>query len=128
MTRDGYYRARTTTQVEELRRLAAALSRIYKTPTPEIVFNPAAVPAGAHACYQPMIKTITIKDTSIVSFLHEFRHHIQWIHKTEAYQNNEVERDAQAWACSVFYKASPGLFKTAVQQGRIMGVTAEDLA
>lgn len=124
----GYFRAEKKEQLRQLKKIAAGLAGIYKVTTPKVEHAIEAVPGGAYACYRPMIKTISIKNTSLVSFLHEYRHHLQYEKKTFHDASLDIEHDAQAWACSVYYNAKPGLFKKAVQQGRIMGVTAADLA
>ena len=121
--RAGYYQG--TAKLLNLRSAAARFSEIYGTETPAVELDPGQVPAGAFACYRPATRTIYLKNYSLVSFLHEYRHHLQ--HQGQVRIVKDIEHDAQAWACSVFYNAAPGLFKKAVKAGRIMGVTAQDL-
>jgi len=116
--KDGYFRQEREEQLNRLRELADKLSEIYGVQTATIKIGP--VRPGAYACYNIVTKKINLTNTSIVSFLHEYRHHLQHQGNVRVVRNKEY--DAQGWACSVYYKACPGLFSRAVQQGRIMGV------
>lgn len=122
---NGYFRAENPEKLDQLIALARGLAEAYQAPAPEVIHRPDRVPPGAFACYNPGQQKIFLQNFSIVSFLHEFRHHLQ--HAGNVKIVKDKEHDAQAWACSVYFKAKPQMFKKAVAAGRIMGVSAADL-
>lgn len=67
---------------------------------------------------------ITLSHYSVVTLFHEFRHHLQWHDEAAVF---EPEEDAKGWSCSLFYTVRPHLFRKAVREGRIYGVSPEDL-
>jgi hypothetical protein len=67
--------------------------------------------------YYPSEETIGLPKGSLVSFLHEFRHHMQK-HRLQA--NPDIEEDARGWSISMFAEAEPDYFRAAWEDGRIM--------
>ena len=120
MVGDGFYRLEEEAKAEKLVGLAETLAHIYGAPVPK--FNVGTVTFGGFGSYDHPTETITCRNTSIVTFLHEFRHHLQ--NTTEVRIVANTEFDAQAWACSIFFRACPELYRKAVANGRIMGVTS----
>lgn len=73
---------------------------------------------------------IVLRKWSVLSLLHQYRHHMQE-HSDDlgvVYKNDhEKGTDAQAWACSLFYRVAPRRFRRMVRAGRVQGVYPEDL-
>jgi len=105
----GIWRVSREQGFEILRQLARELSGIYNIPTPRVV-------PGDHECYWIPFERIELPRVSLISFLHEFRHHMQK-HGLQHYQDPEV--DARAWSISVFYNALPEDFDRAWRNNRI---------
>ncbi len=125
MVGGGYFRKDDDEKFEALQKLAEGLSEIYNVPAPEI--KRGSVGGSAFACYYIIEQVICLKKLSVVSFLHEFRHHLQHAGNVRVI-GDDIEYDAQSWACSVYAKACPGLFKKAATRGQIMGVSTNDVA
>jgi excisionase family DNA binding protein len=69
--------------------------------------------------------TIVLDKYSVTSLFNAFRQHMQYSGAiTVGFLNR---RDAQAWACSLFYAVRPILFRKRVREGRISGVRETDL-
>lgn len=92
-----------------LQRLADRLCEIYRLP-------PVRVEQADYEVYIPSRSIIGLPRVSLVSFLHEFRHHMQ-THGRQHYPSVEV--DARGWSISMFRRACPGSFKRAWRAGRI---------
>jgi len=118
----GYYGGCEERKMESLNLMAEELAGIYGVPVPALALRGGL---GAYGMYHIPSQTISLSNTSIVTFLHEFRHHLQ--HRSDVKTLSDAEKDAQGWACSVFYSAKPNLFEKAVRDGRIMGVMPSDL-
>lgn len=117
MVREGYYRLDNEGKGHKLNELALHLSQYYNVPT---LFR--LVISSQLGCqYIGAFNIISIDKPSIISFLHEYRHHLQNHMKGLDIKIN-LEYDAQAWACSIFYKACPDLFTKAVKEGRVMAL------
>lgn len=74
---------------------------------------------------------IVLRRWSVLSLMHQFRHHMQ-ANRDELTQDPydsdaEAGEDAQAWACSLFYAVAPRRFRRMVRAGRVIGVHPEDL-
>lgn len=66
--------------------------------------------------YSPFRKEIIINKCSLVTFLHEFRHHIQFCLRLDC----DKEEDARGWSHACYFLATPRLFETAVRKGIII--------
>ena len=86
------------------------LSKIYHIKTPYLEFN-----AENDGYYNQDDNTINLNSKlSLVTFLHEFKHAIQYL---KGLPNNE--EIARGWSLSLFYLASPKHFENAVRKGLI---------
>lgn len=90
-----------------LQGLAERLADAYGMPVPEVEHDRREV-------YSP--GRIGLPRPSLVSFLHEFRHHMQR-HGRQA--NPDAEEDARGWSISMFAEAEPEYFDKAWRDGRI---------
>lgn len=92
-----------------------ALSQIYAVPIPELFVD------GSNCCYVAGTpnNVIHLNKPSIISFLHEYRHHLQNV-ANKMFTGLSVEEDARAWSMRCFSKASPGNFINSVKAGRIL--------
>jgi len=105
----GLWRVPEREGFEILRQLFRELSEIYNIPTPRLV-------KARYEHYHIPSETIGLPKVSLVSALHEFRHHMQ----KYGYQHySDVEVDARAWSISAFYLALPEDFDRAWRRGRI---------
>lgn len=87
------------------------LSHYFDTPEPKLVIDPACSP-----CYFHASKTIYIDKNSIVSFLHEWRHHWQLHHQ----KNLGCEIDAREFSVSLYACAFPRTYARMVEQDRLI--------
>jgi excisionase family DNA binding protein len=69
--------------------------------------------------------TIVLDKYSVTSLFNAFRQHMQYCGVISVPFLDR--RDAQAWACSLFYTVRPILFRKRVREGRIVGVHPDDL-
>jgi hypothetical protein len=87
---------------------------------PTLEFNPSE--GGYHSTgggtYRPANAHITLyKKFSLVTLLHEFRHHMQSTKQGMTLHRNDHEEDARAWSVSLFKLATPKMFANAVEKG-----------
>lgn len=114
-----YYRKLTVEeQMECLRGLAKLFSVYYDVPEP-------MVELGLFPCYLPMIQTILLDKPSIISFLHEYRHHLQHT-AGKRYKGMTVEQDARAWSLRVFSAGFPKMLEKAVKENKVYFVKWSD--
>ena len=90
--------------------LADRLAETYGMPAP-------SVEHGGRELYRSSTETIELPRASLVSFLHEFRHHMQ---KHGRQANPDIEEDARGWSVSMFAEAEPEYFQRAWEDGRIL--------
>jgi hypothetical protein len=135
VVKSGYFRLEPEQKMQILSEISQQLATTYRVPTPNLRLTPSlgtildnseGAPLGA---FTGDSNTIYLGTPSIVTFLHEFRHHIQYNQEgfelAEGIPDREV--DAQGWAVCVYRQACPRMFRTAVENNRIMGVTLNDL-
>lgn len=114
---NGYYRKSVDEKMESLQRLAEKLSQAYDTTTPVVV-------SGGN-WYRPAEEKVSVSGASMISFLHEYRHHLQ--NKLgKNYHGLDKEEDARAYSMRVFKKAAPRSFERAVREGRILFLKYEE--
>lgn len=77
--------------------------------------------------YLPDTRAIMMRKWSLITFWHEFRHHMQYSMNLQYPSREWFEADAQAWACSLYHTVRPGAFRRAVASGKVWGVETEDL-
>lgn len=121
--KDGLFKQTTSQErkLELLKNLGDHIVRVYSIgmtePIPaftlEIVPDANARGFGGGA-YSLERKHIMLDKPSLVSFLHELAHHIQY-----ARDGSTTENYAQRWSLGLFKRATPGLFAEAVAQGRL---------
>lgn len=96
-----------------------AVSEIYEVEVPEFRFDTSEVmyqtTGGGH--YEPWANRITLfMKFSMVTLLHEFRHHLQHTKRVTMYKNDN-EEDARAWSVSLYKLACPKSYQNAVNKG-----------
>lgn len=72
-------------------------------------------------CYSPTEKTIYVENYSLISFLHELRHHFQTV-KGLRYRGLTIEQDSRAFSMRLFYLAVPKMFLKAVKEGKVLHI------
>lgn len=97
-----------------MRGLCAKLSELYGVPKPKVALRPSAF-MGPH--YNSRQNRIVLTKPSLVSFLHEFAHHI--LHSHGKTQNEEFPR---AFSLGLFKKIAPLMFEKAKSEGRLLFV------
>lgn len=96
-----------------------SVSQVYKMKVPEFRFDDSDVmyrqTGGGY--YEPLACRITLfKKFSLVTLLHEFRHHMQHQTCLNMYRNDH-EEDARAWSVSLYKTATPKSYEKAVGRG-----------
>lgn len=117
ITQDHFFKQDQQTKLNLLNKLNKDLSNFYNIPIANLVLQPGCLGIG---CYRGFDEVILINKPSLVTFLHEFKHHLN--HKTQQHNNNrQIEEDtARGFSHSLYYLASPNLFKNAVEKGLII--------
>lgn len=112
---NGFYRKDEREQLNDLKALTDEICRYYNINSPKIEL-------GNREVYYPGFQTIIItKSSSIISLLHELRHHIQHL-AGKQYRGHDIEEDARAWSLRIFKLACPDSFIKSVKAGRIMHI------
>lgn len=132
----GFYQMTSPRRMEHLTALAGDLSEVYCLPVPKVHLEPRLLHSHGYYswCSAPGIcapdetppsveATIVVRKASIITFLHEYRHHMQ---VSGVRYGRPAEWDAQAWATSLFRLACPGRFRQAVTAGAVMGLVMRD--
>jgi len=118
-----FYRKTETEKEMLLQELNSTLSDIYKIERPEVRFVPEI--EGLLWLVAPRYNRqkmhILLRNTSIVSFLHEYKHHMQ-----EARHKPNNETVARGWSLSLFKQALPKLFEKSAKEGKISFVGVEN--
>jgi hypothetical protein len=103
---------------------------VHELPLPSLIMDPKApTPSGFMTnvgYYDAENMTIVLRKWSAISLFHQFRHHMQRF-ATETWDHETDGRDAQQWACSLFYQTDKRRFRRWVRRGRVAGVTEQDL-
>lgn len=113
---DGVWRVEEDEGFDILRDLASKLADIYNIPTPTLS-------QGTREVYFPAEEHIKLPRVSLVSFLHEFRHHMQH-HGMQHY--DRIENDARGWSISAFSYALPSNFDSAWEREMIWFMPSYD--
>jgi len=110
--KSGLFKVEQDQQLALLRILNHELSVIYNIDEPTLNF--VAEASKGNGLYIPNVITLYQKP-SLVTFLHEFRHHMQF--KMDVHKGSE--EDARGWSLSVFRKACPVSYKKAAEEGKL---------
>ena len=90
------------------------LSQIYSVTVPVLEIGD---PMHAHGsgCYLPLENKIILPKFSLVTLLHEFKHHLQ-----HCKGKRNTEEAARGWSISLFYQASQKAYERAVKKGILL--------
>lgn len=122
MVKDGYYREDDDGKVARLKQMVADICNIYGVQKPGVTI---LLEDWAVANYDSDVTGNIVSNTSIVTTLHELRHHLQ--HSANIQSNSlTLEQDAYAWSIRIFAKAVPKMFERAVKLNRIMALVWSD--
>lgn len=99
-----------------LKELAIDLSNYYDIEVPEIELADCRYIGQ----YIPALRKITMAKPSLVTFLYEFRCHIHHQKNMDFEDEQSRELDIIGWSHSVYYLATPNLFKNAVKNGLLI--------
>ena len=89
-------------------------SRIYDVPRP----NLRATGYRGTGCYLRMTQDIKMEYPSIMTLIHEFRHHLQC--SLMQAPHPDPEDDARAWSHSLYRKVAPRTFDRLIASGAIL--------
>lgn len=106
----GLWRLDQIAALDRLNTIGLRLSAIYHIPT--IL----SLELGTREVYY-YTGRIELPKISLISFLHEYRHHMQIAGNKQHYRDKED--DARGWSISLFAQALPDMFDRAWQNGRI---------
>lgn len=121
--KDGYYKKNERGQLNMLTQLLNEICDIYGVTPPNVSYGTQHF--GAFGSYNPGTQTINLSNTSIVTALHELRHHFQ---HTEGFgrEGYNSEQDAHGWSIGLFAKAVPKMFEKAVKGGKIAALVWDE--
>ena len=105
----GLWRVSKAEGFELLREMYEKISSVYGFPVPTLYSN-------THEVYWVGPETIYLPKVSLVSSLHEYRHHMQ---KYGRKRFEDIEVDARGWSISAFHYALPEEFDNAWKKGLI---------
>ena len=105
----GLWRSEREPAYDILRAMFTNLNTIYGLPTLVLIVDD-------HEYYSRVTDMIALPKPSLVSALHEYRHHMQH-YGLGHYEDDEI--DARGWSVSLFRKALPKSFKKAWSERKI---------
>lgn len=105
------WRGQPAERLEKLRALNSQLSEFYGVPACSVAVR--NTPVGPH--YVPGSNAIVLDKVSLVSWAHEFAHHL--LHCRRKPQQEIFPR---AFSLSLFFQAAPRMFEAARQSGRLL--------
>lgn len=124
---NGFYRLSGPAQFQRMEHWLSDVSSIYGIDTPTLALGTEEEAHGS-GVYLVREQKIILPKCSIVSLMHEFRHHMQSSEAAPVGRSlNAIEDDARAWSLSLFYAVKPKLFEKSVREGKIFYVNPEDL-
>lgn len=115
MVKEGFYRVSDEDKMDRLRELNEKISTLYEIKIPDVKLG--NIPNS----YNTQTLVINLESASIISYLHEYRHHLQNALGVR-YKNMTIEQDARAWSLRVFSLACPKSFKKSVREGKVSHV------
>lgn len=105
----GLWRVSKEEGFDLIREMYEKISSVYGFPTPALVEDSREV-------YWVTPERIGLPKVSLVSSLHEYRHHMQ---KHQKQHYSDIEVDARGWSISAFHYALPEDFDSAWRRGLI---------
>lgn len=105
----GLWRVEKPEGFDLIREMYEKISSVYGFPTPSLIED-------TYEYYFIPLERIGLPKVSLVSCLHEYRHHMQ---KKGRKRFEDVEVDARGWSISAFHYALPEDFDSAWRRGRI---------
>ena len=77
-----------------------------------------AIERGLGDFYWPSLSTIHMRQPSLVTLMHEFRHHYQHHRQNVAFE--AMEDDARAWSLSLYHRVAPRRFRYLVENNMVI--------
>lgn len=105
----GLWRVEKPEGFDLIREMYEKISSVYRFSTPSLIEN-------TYEYYFVAGERIGLPKVSLVSSLHEYRHHMQ---KKGRLRFRDVEVDARAWSISAFHYSLPEDFDSAWRRGRV---------
>ena len=110
----GFFREKNKGKLIMIKQLHTTFCNIYSIPICKIELKERTI--SSNGLFSPTQNKITLfKKASLVTYLHEFKHYLQFAKKRK--QNEKV---ARGWSLSLFYLADKKAFKRAVEKGYIL--------
>lgn len=105
----GFFKMNDTDKLESLKEINRQFSTIYNVPVCDLKIKQMEAPGF----YTQNV--IVMNKPSLVTYLHEFKHHL------DTFKGTEIKESAsRGWSHSVFYQASPKQFKRSVKKGLLI--------
>lgn len=138
-----HWRETDEQQIAAMTEWLETVSKHYGVETPTVKMD-SRVPPQNGAYFPAPELTILLPYYTVLTLLHEYRHHLQHtqeelIHRF-AYvppvdeedphpytDTNSIQLDAVEWSCSLFFSVAPRRFRRMVNEGRVLYVTPEML-
>jgi hypothetical protein len=115
------------TKMKALRKFCKEVAPLYEIPVPRVRYNKMLNQMQVYGTSNYTLNAIMIGKFSLVTFLHEFRHQIQyklWNMSERDFFNQELrdkmEEDARGWSVSIFYILHPDKYQKAVDNNRLV--------
>ena len=93
-------------------------TRIYKAPAVSLY-------VGDGDYYRPGRARIVMIKPSIITLLHEFRHHLQHTVAPEGTLMSDIEDDARAWSLSLYHQIAPRTLRRLAEQNKVFHLTPD---
>ncbi|MCX7842169.1 MAG: hypothetical protein N2489_03745 [Clostridia bacterium] len=116
--KDGFYKQDEDYKFELLGEMVKLMCQYYEA-------EASIIQKAESNGYDPTTKTMYLLNTSIISCLHELRHHLQHVIGKRK-EGLTAEQDAHAWSIRAFAKACPNMFLKAVKEGRIWALVWDE--
>jgi hypothetical protein len=97
-----------------MRRWLDEATNIYRT-------IPLVLELGDDDCYLPGQGLIVMSKPSIITLLHEYRHHFQYTLMNLRWEM--LEDDARAWSLSLYYATAPRTLRSLARNNRVFHLT-----
>jgi hypothetical protein len=113
--KSGLFKKEKSTQEKQdiIKYLHTQLCAIYEIPNIEILFDDSV--SEVYGQFDILNNRIRVKNTSLVTYLHEFYHYRQHMKRQE-----NTEDGARGWSISLYFLAAPRLCRSAIERGLII--------
>ena len=122
IVKGGFYRDNNEGKIQMIQELINKLCELDGIPAASVVVG---TTSGGFGSYNTQSRTITIQRPSIITAIHEYRHHWQFqeVRGGRVMGNmmtkEQKETDAVAFSASLFEASCPRMFQSSVSAGKV---------